>query len=162
MLLDERKVGAYHNWDDVSFRRAWTKSPQTVIPRLETSSVFPLLVFDEIHKARGWQRALKGLYDTRGEPFDLIVTGSARLNVYKKGGDSLLGRALHFHLHPLSVAEIALMWSWSSPRRAILLPTSPDPVIGRVVRKTVPNRGSRPRLGAPKWAPNSQNPFRFP
>jgi uncharacterized protein len=107
MLLDERKVGAYQNWDDVSFRRAWTKSPQTVIPRLGTSSVFPLLVLDEIHKARGWKRTLKGLYDTREEPFDLIVTGSARLNVYKKGGDSLLGRALHFHLHPLSVAEIA-------------------------------------------------------
>jgi hypothetical protein len=88
MLLDERKVGAYHNWDDVTFRRAWTKAPQTMIAELTTSSSVPLIVLDEIHKARGWKRTLKGMYDTREKAFDLIVTGSARLNVYKKGGDS--------------------------------------------------------------------------
>ena len=120
MLLGERKVGAYHNWDDVGFRRAWTKSPNTVTAGLPLSSDVPLIVLDEIHKARGWKRTLKGMYDTREKPFDLLVTGSARLNVYKKGGDSLLGRALHFHLHPLSVAEIA----------SASLPSEPDERIG--------------------------------
>jgi uncharacterized protein len=120
MLLDERKVGAYHNWDDVTFRRAWTKAPQTMMAGLTTSSSVPLIVLDEIHKARGWKRTLKGVYDTREKAFDLIVTGSARLNVYKKGGDSLMGRALHFHLHPLSVAELA----------AASLPSDPDKRIG--------------------------------
>jgi uncharacterized protein len=120
MLLAERKVGGYHNWDDVSFRRMWTKEPTAMTAELTTSSVVPLLVLDEIHKARGWKRTLKGLYDTRERPFDLIVTGSARLNVYKKGGDSLLGRALHFRLHPLSVAELT----------AASLPGEPDERIG--------------------------------
>jgi predicted AAA+ superfamily ATPase len=61
---------------------------------------------DEIHKARGWKRTLKGMFDTRPYPADVLVTGSARLNVYKKGGDSLLGRALHFRLHPFSQGEL--------------------------------------------------------
>jgi predicted AAA+ superfamily ATPase len=88
MLLAERKVGGYHNWDDVSFRRMWTKEPTSMTAEFTASSVVPLLVLDEIHKVRGWKRTLKGLYDTRERPFDLIVTGSARLNVYKKGGDT--------------------------------------------------------------------------
>lgn len=67
----------------------------------------PLLVLDEIHKHRLWKRALKGLYDGLERPVNLLVTGSARLNVYRRGGDSLLGRALHFHLHPFSLGELA-------------------------------------------------------
>lgn len=58
------------------------------------------MVLDEIHEARGWKRTLKGRYDTRPYPSDVIVTGSARLNVYKNEGDSLLGRAFHFRLQP--------------------------------------------------------------
>ena len=34
------------------------------------------------------------------------MTGSARLNVYKKGGDSLMGRYFLYRIHPLSVAEL--------------------------------------------------------
>jgi predicted AAA+ superfamily ATPase len=64
------------------------------------------MVLDEVHKAKGWKRTLKGLFDTRPFPADILVTGSARLNVYKKGGDSLLGRALHFRLHPFSQGEL--------------------------------------------------------
>lgn len=105
MLLAERPVGGYHNWDDVRFRRTWTHDPSALVPA-DSRPAF-LLVLDEIHKARGWKRALKGIYDTRTQPFDILVTGSSRLNVYRKGGDSLLGRALHFHLHPFSVAELA-------------------------------------------------------
>jgi uncharacterized protein len=115
MLLAARKAGAYHNWDDVQFRRLWVKQPASVVPTSEPK-VVPLVVLDEIHKARGWKRTLKGLFDTRTREFDALVTGSARLNVYKKGGDSLLGRALHFRMHPLSVAEL-------SPLR---LPTEPE------------------------------------
>ncbi len=104
LLLGQRPVGAYHNWDDVAFRRTWTKDPAAIVP--PQGSGVPLLVFDELHKARAWKRTLKGLYDTRAYAWDAIVTGSARLNVYKKGGDSLLGRALHFRLHPFSQAEL--------------------------------------------------------
>jgi hypothetical protein len=106
MLLRERGAGGYHNWDDVELRRRWTKNPGSLWPSGSGAGV-PLMVLDEIHKARGWKRTLKGLYDTRPSLGDVLVTGSARLNVYKKGGDSLLGRAFHFRLHPFSQAELA-------------------------------------------------------
>jgi uncharacterized protein len=103
-LLGQRKSGRYRNWDDVTFRRAWLKEPGSIVPAASTPA--PLLVLDEIHKARGWKRVLKGIYDTLETPADILVTGSARLNVYKKGGDSLLGRYLNFRLHPFTLREL--------------------------------------------------------
>jgi len=104
-LLSERGAGAYYNWDQVEFRRVWTKSPSSIVPA--AGRVTPILVLDEIHKASGWKRSIKGLYDTLEHPCDVIVTGSARLDVYRKGGDSLLGRHFAFRLHPFSLAELA-------------------------------------------------------
>jgi len=66
----------------------------------------PLVVLDEIHKYPRWKTYVKGLWDTRKERADLLVTGSARLDVYQRGGDSLLGRYHQYRLHPLSVREI--------------------------------------------------------
>jgi len=105
MLLHGRKSGHYHNWDEVGFRRAWARNPSAVIPEPEGRSV-PLVVLDEIHKDRRWKRNLKGVFDTLKAPCDILVTGSARLNVYVKGSDSLLGRHLSFRLHPFSVREL--------------------------------------------------------
>ena len=132
-LLAERGAGGYHNWDDTGFRRTWAKNPRAVWPA-DAGEPTPLLVLDEIHKARGWKRTLKGLWDTQRAPADVLVTGSARLNVYKKGGDSLLGRALHFRMHPLSLAEL----------RGMELPTEPgerlDALLARAHR---PDRRGR-------------------
>jgi uncharacterized protein len=65
-----------------------------------------LVIYDEIHKYRDWKNHLKGIYDTRKDDFALLVTGSARLDLYQKGGDSLLGRYFYYRLHPLSIAEL--------------------------------------------------------
>ena len=65
-----------------------------------------LVVYDEIHKYRDWKNHLKGVYDTRKGDFAMLVTGSARLDLYQKGGDSLLGRYFYYRLHPLSIAEL--------------------------------------------------------
>lgn len=65
-----------------------------------------LWFFDEIHKYRGWRNYLKGLYDTPGRTQRILVTGSARLDLYRFGGDSLQGRYFHLRLHPFSVAEL--------------------------------------------------------
>ncbi|MDP2834035.1 MAG: ATP-binding protein [Pseudomonadota bacterium] len=65
-----------------------------------------LVIYDEIHKYRDWKNHLKGVYDTRKNEFALLVTGSARLDLYQKGGDSLLGRYFYYRLHPLSIAEL--------------------------------------------------------
>ncbi len=66
-----------------------------------------MLAFDEIHKYRSWRNCLKGLYDSRGPGLPILVTGSARLDYYRFGGDSLQGRHHFRRLHPLSVAELA-------------------------------------------------------
>jgi predicted AAA+ superfamily ATPase len=66
----------------------------------------PVIVLDEIHKYKFWRRTVKGIYDTRKSRQKIVVTGSARLDIYRKGGDSLLGRYRHFRLHPLSLGEL--------------------------------------------------------
>ena len=67
----------------------------------------PLCAFDELHRYRRWRDFLKGLFDTHGRDLRILVTGSARLDVFKRGGDSLMGRYFPYTLHPLSVAELA-------------------------------------------------------
>lgn len=89
----------YLNWDDPHHREQILKRelPDT-----------RLWVFDEIHKYRGWRNYLKGLYDVQGKAHEILVTGSARLDYYRRGGDSLQGRYHYLRLHPLSVAELKL------------------------------------------------------
>ncbi|MGE3757075.1 MAG: ATP-binding protein [Pseudobdellovibrionaceae bacterium] len=65
-----------------------------------------LVIFDELHKRPKWKSWIKGIYDAEGIRPRLLVTGSARLDVLKKGGDSLAGRHFHFRLHPFTVAEL--------------------------------------------------------
>jgi uncharacterized protein len=104
LLLSERGAGVYCNWDDVGFRRTWVKHPRAIVPA--AGAAVPLVLLDEIHKDRCWKRALKGVFDTLDHPVDILVTGSARLNVFRKGGDSLTGRYFHFRLHPLTLGEL--------------------------------------------------------
>jgi predicted AAA+ superfamily ATPase len=65
-----------------------------------------LVIFDELHKMKNWKSWLKGIYDTERIPPSIIVTGSAKLDAYKKVGDSLAGRFFEFRLHPLDLKEI--------------------------------------------------------
>lgn len=65
-----------------------------------------LVIFDELHKIKKWKSWIKGIYDTEGIRPRLLVTGSARLDIHRKGGDSLAGRFYHYRLHPFSVAEV--------------------------------------------------------
>jgi uncharacterized protein len=67
-----------------------------------------LWIFDELHKYRSWRNYLKGLYDDRPPRQQILVTGSARLDFYHFGGDSLQGRYHLLRLHPLSAAELGL------------------------------------------------------
>ncbi len=66
----------------------------------------PLIIFDEIHKQQQWKRWLKGIYDTEGIPPQILATGSARMDMYRKVGDSLAGRYFQYRLHPLDLKEI--------------------------------------------------------
>lgn len=98
----------YLNWDETEFRRLWTKSPNSLKDRFDFArrNEKRLVVLDEIHKGKGWKQKLKGVYDHLGEDLQILVTGSAKLNVFKKGSDSLMGRYLNFRLHPLSYGEL--------------------------------------------------------
>jgi predicted AAA+ superfamily ATPase len=96
------KNGLYHNWDDIQFRRIWTKHPNKTLPIKNGVGV----IYDEIHKTNKWKSTLKGIYDTREVICPIIVTGSARLDVYRKGSDSLMGRYFNFRLHPFSLGEL--------------------------------------------------------
>jgi len=88
---------AYLSWDDV---RARPHIRSGEIPPGE-----PRVILDEIHKYARWRGLVKGLYDTREPGQSFIVTGSARLDVYRRGGDSLHGRYHPYRLHPLSLTE---------------------------------------------------------
>lgn len=99
ILEDE---SGYLNWDIPSHR---SRLLQNELPDSE------LWVFDEIHKYKRWRDFLKGLYDAhqfQSTKRRILVTGSARLDYYRYGGDSLQGRYHYLRLHPLSVAELGI------------------------------------------------------
>lgn len=90
----------YLNWDAREDRRRILEGTFAADEKL--------IIFDEIHKYRHWKTFIKGFFDKNQARYRIIVTGSSRLDVYRKGGDSLLGRYHHYRLHPLSLNEIAL------------------------------------------------------
>lgn len=90
----------------------------------------PLWVFDEIHKYRSWRNFLKGVFDGRRPSQRILVTGSARLDFYRHGGDSLQGRYHLLRLHPLSVAELKLKTA-GDLRDLLTLGGFPEPWFGR-------------------------------
>lgn len=65
-----------------------------------------IIIFDELHKMKNWRGLIKGYYDILKNKHQFLVTGSARLDYFRKGGDSLLGRYRYYRLHPFSVAEL--------------------------------------------------------
>jgi len=89
---------AYLNWDDISIRSSLLKG--------ELPSNEKCIVFDEIHKFAKWRNLVKGFYDTNKSEISFIITGSARLDYYRKGGDSLQGRYHYYRLHPFSLTEL--------------------------------------------------------
>jgi predicted AAA+ superfamily ATPase len=64
------------------------------------------VALDEIHKYPRWKLFLKGLFDVHGRDLELLVTGSGRLDIYQKGGDSLFGRYTLYRLHPFTLGEL--------------------------------------------------------
>lgn len=100
---------SYFNWDDEEHRRWFMEGSASIAEQAhleELHATRPILVFDEIHKYRFWKRFLKGFFDLYEKKARIIVTGSARLDIYKKGEDSMMGRYFLYRIHPLSLREI--------------------------------------------------------
>jgi predicted AAA+ superfamily ATPase len=98
----------YLNWDNADHRRWLLRGPAALAEALQLDRLQaqrPVAVLDELHKYSKWKGLLKGFFDTYGDRVHLIVTGSSRLDVFRRGGDSLMGRYLLYRMHPLSVGE---------------------------------------------------------
>ncbi len=92
------KEHEYLNYDSVKDRQ--------LIVSQEWDRDAKFVVFDELHKMKKWKSWIKGIYDTEGIHPSLMITGSARMDAYRKGGDSLAGRYFYYRLHPISLHEL--------------------------------------------------------
>lgn len=100
LLGPDHEISHYFNWDADEDRERILKKE------------FPLktgvIVLDEVHKYVRWRQLLKGLFDKKTEGRNFLVTGSARLDYYRRGGDSLQGRYHYYRLHPFTMGELKL------------------------------------------------------
>jgi predicted AAA+ superfamily ATPase len=99
----------YLNWDNADDRRIILRGPVAVAARIQLEQlreIRPFVIFDELHKDKKWKAFLKGFFDVYGERIRIMVTGSSHLDVYRRGGDSLMGRYFLYRMHPFSVGEI--------------------------------------------------------
>lgn len=95
----------YFNWDDPFVRLEYSRNPHFLKSIIAKYSSEPLVAFDEIHKHKNWKDILKGLYDIHRYEARFIITGSARLDYFRKSGDSLVGRYFSYAMFPLGLAE---------------------------------------------------------
>ena len=118
-VLGPRQVGktttclaladCYLDWDHVQHQRLVLDGPDSVaqfaaLDELRSEPV--TIAFDELHKFSRWKQFIKGLFDTYSDRSRSIVTGSSRLDVFRRGGDSLMGRYFIYRMHPFSLAEL--------------------------------------------------------
>jgi len=103
-------AGLYYNWDLRSVRQRYRTDPHFFMSDLGKDPVPrdpPWICMDEIHKYPKWKNVLKDFFDSCAERARFVVTGSARLDMFRRSGDSLTGRFFMFHLHPLALREVA-------------------------------------------------------
>jgi len=121
-ILDRAPGGVYLSWDNRADRRE--------IRAARWPGGEALVVLDELHKWRGWKGWLKGEFDKHRETTRFLVTGSARLDLYRRGSDSLQGRYHHYRLHPFSYAELVRQGgapACPEPGAGLAIPARADP-----------------------------------
>ena len=112
---------AYLNWDYPLDREAILAA--RLPPRQR------LVIFDEVHKYAGWRGLIKGLYDKHRSSISFLVTGSARLDYYRKGGDSLQGRYHYYRLHPFTLLESPDLADADTVARLLRFGGFPEPLL---------------------------------
>jgi len=98
ILSDHFSSGRYLDWDLDEDRQDILKKRWDIDEKL--------LIFDELHKFPRWKTWIKGIYDVSHQSHAFLVTGSARLDIYRRGGDSLMGRYHPWRLHPFTLDEL--------------------------------------------------------
>jgi predicted AAA+ superfamily ATPase len=109
----------YLSWDDLTDRM--------VIKGHQVDPTLKVVVLDEIHKYARWRTLIKGLFDKYHEVLSIIVTGSARLDHFRKGGDSLVGRYHYYRLHPFSLGEVDKKFNRVTTERLLQFGGFPEP-----------------------------------
>ena len=107
--LAKKIADRYFTWDDLATRQLVAGDAAGLANAAGlgiASDHRTIITLDEIHKFVRWKSFLKGFFDLYEDRMRLVVTGSARLDIYKRGGDSLMGRYFLYHMHPLGVAEL--------------------------------------------------------
>jgi predicted AAA+ superfamily ATPase len=115
------KHPAYLNWDSPLIRK------DLLAGQLPPDQ--QLIILDEIHKYKDWKSLIKGFYDLNKSDTQFLVTGSARLDYFRKGGDSLQGRYHYYRLHPLTLDEISPDCSASQVPNLLRFGGFPEPQI---------------------------------
>ena len=98
----------YLNWDNADDRRLLLRGPASIAQALQLDVLrakSPVATLDELHKYTKWKTLLKGFFDSYGDRVRLIITGSSRIDIFRRGGDSLMGRYFLYRMHPWSVSE---------------------------------------------------------
>ncbi|MCC6680464.1 MAG: ATP-binding protein [Phycisphaeraceae bacterium] len=120
---------SYANWDNTDDQASVLAGPSAMAEKLgleRLSGKPPVALFDELHKYPRWKQFLKGFYDSYADRVRVLVTGSSRLDTYRRVGDSLMGRYFLYHMHPFSVAETSYR-ELPDPKRIIRMPKKPKP-----------------------------------
>lgn len=96
----------YFNWDNIEDQKTLVNDPYffTIISASKTQKA--CLIYDEIHKYANWKNYIKGVWDSYHDLFDIVVSGSGRLDLFKRGKDSLLGRYLQLIVFPFTLGEL--------------------------------------------------------
>jgi predicted AAA+ superfamily ATPase len=104
-----KQINNYYNWDSFTVKKKYIENPIFFIenlPPLNTLKQKQWIVFDEIHKDKKWKNILKSYYDEFKDFFNFIICGSARLDIFRKSGESLLGRYFIFRMFPLGPNDV--------------------------------------------------------
>lgn len=111
----------YLNWDVLGDRK--------IIKSHEIDPMLKTIILDEIHKYPRWRMLVKGLYDKYLHRLKILVTGSARLDLFRKGGDSLFGRYHYYRLHPFTLSEIDKAFSGETTNNLLKFGGFPEPYL---------------------------------
>ncbi|MEA2040602.1 MAG: ATP-binding protein [Thermodesulfobacteriota bacterium] len=107
ILTEDFNNSLYFNWDILDEKRKLIERPFFYEEVHRKDNSVPLIIFDELHKYSNWKNYLKSVYDRDKGNYKFVVSGSGRLDMYQKGGDSLAGRYFIFYLWPFTLAELA-------------------------------------------------------
>ena len=140
-LSDEKSEPLYYLWDLRSIRQRYKANELFFTADAMDSSRKLWVCFDEIHKMPKWKNILKAAFDETSDRYQFIVTGSAKLNITKRAGDSLAGRYFTFHLMPLTLNEV-----YSDSPVNVDIPGTGDSFIRMALDKASPSHKSVEQL----------------